>query len=332
MTRRHRKVRERLPTEEPLDDGPRQGTDAWRSIGEVAFCHWDRWLLRLALDEPEGLDAIAAVFRQRAHGSEALDHVAEAMLAQVADLTARLTALGLTAASVLDESERASAWLQSKAFRRVWHATSIRCTAAMESTPRRVLGQRALCGNWAAFPVSPDPYLAQFRRVLGDTWYDYRATGDLVDRLAATGDRLLDRAVTAEETLAIRRAMLTIVIEAMERCDDSTDDLGQHFREHEHEYLELLRSHLDRPGLLGDLLEVAVWEDYGLFREVEPFLGLLPRRHADLALRELARIMAELRGARLRYQHTRAFALRKAAAKPFASSHASRAAPDDDHR
>jgi hypothetical protein len=52
-----REPRPTPPTEVPLDDGAREGTDAWREIGGVRFCHWDRWLLRLALDEPEGLRA-----------------------------------------------------------------------------------------------------------------------------------------------------------------------------------------------------------------------------------------------------------------------------------
>jgi hypothetical protein len=33
----------------PLDDGPRDGTEHWREIAGVGFCHWDRWLLTLAL-------------------------------------------------------------------------------------------------------------------------------------------------------------------------------------------------------------------------------------------------------------------------------------------
>jgi hypothetical protein len=106
--------------------------------------------------------------------------------------------------------------------------------------------------------------------------------------------------------------MLTASIDAMGRVDDSLDELGQHFRDHEHAYLELLRGHIERPGLLRDLLELAVWEGYGLFHEIEPFLRGLPEPQADLALRELARIIAELRGAGLDYQLGQAMTLRRA--------------------
>ena len=51
------------PAPRPLDDGARYGPETWREIDGVAFCHWDRWLLRIALTEPGGLDGIARHFR-----------------------------------------------------------------------------------------------------------------------------------------------------------------------------------------------------------------------------------------------------------------------------
>lgn len=229
--KRRREPRPKLPTEVPLDDGARDGTDPWREVNGVRFCHLDRWLLRLALDEPEGLRSIAREFQRRARAPRSIDQVAEAMLAQLADLEARLTTLQLTPATVLDGVERASTWLHDKAFRRVWHATSIRHTAAMDRTPRKLLEARALSGNWSALPVSPAPHFAELKAALGDGWYDYRATRLIVTLLDTTGERLLRCAKTDEERLAIRRAMLTASIEAMGGVDDSLDELGQHFRD-----------------------------------------------------------------------------------------------------
>jgi hypothetical protein len=296
----------------PLDDGAREGTAPWREVAGVRFCHWDRWLLRLSLDETEELRSIERTFQQRAAASRGPDSVAEAMLAQLADLEARLTTLRRTPATVLDDVERASTWLHAKAFRRVWHATSIRRTAAMDRTPRKLLEQRAHSGHWSAFPMSPAPYVAELTSVIGDGCYDHRASGFVIALLDTTGERLLRCAKTDEEQLAIRRAALTTVIDAMERVDDSDGDLGEHFRDHEHAYLQLLRGRIDGPGLLRDLLELAVWEDYGLFHEVEPFLRTLSEPHADLALRELARIIAELHGTGLDYQLGKATKLRQA--------------------
>ncbi|WP_437320778.1 hypothetical protein [Sorangium sp. So ce385] len=157
------------PTERPLDDGVRYGPETWREIDGVAFCHWDRWLLRLALAEPRGLDAIEREFRTRAASGRVGGDAAEAMRAQVVDLRGRL--------------------------------------ARLARTPEGVI--------------------------------------------------------------------------------------------------------------LRDLLELAVWEDYGVLRGVRGFLGALQEEHADLAVRELAAILSELRRERLDYQVARAVMLRRAVLAPW---------------
>jgi hypothetical protein len=263
--KRQRQPRVTPPDEVPLDQGAREGTDEWRDVAGVQFCHWDRWLTRLALDESEGLHSISSKFRTRARAKKGTDEIAEAMLAQLDDLESRLAQVGATPATVLDDVERASKWLQRKAFRRVWQASTIRRTVAMQRTPRRVLEQRALLGNWAAFAVSPAPYHAELKSAVGEGYYDYRGTAVVVLLLETTAARLLSHSVNGLQRLAVHRAMLSAAIEAMAQVDDSLAELGEHFREHERAYLALLRDHLEIPGLLRDLLELAVWEDYGLF-------------------------------------------------------------------
>lgn len=171
------------PAELPLDDGVRYGPETWREIDGVAFCHWDRWLLRLALAEPRGLDAIAREFRARAASRRVSTEAAEAMLGQVVDLRGRLARVARIPEEVLDAEERASGWLLKKAWKRVWHDGPNRRTDAMRNTPRRRREAHALRGNWARFPVSPARFEPELRRVVGDqAYYDYRAT-DLVARL-----------------------------------------------------------------------------------------------------------------------------------------------------
>ncbi|XXY48761.1 hypothetical protein WME91_53030 [Sorangium sp. So ce269] len=63
------------PAERRLDDGVRYGPETWREIDGVVFCHWDWWLLRLALAEPRGFDAIAREFRARAASSRSAERV-----------------------------------------------------------------------------------------------------------------------------------------------------------------------------------------------------------------------------------------------------------------
>ena len=277
------------------------------------FCHWDRWLLRLSLDEPDGLRAIARSLERRTSAPHAPDLEAEALLAQLADLEARLVAVGRAPVTLLDEVERTSTWLRAKAFRRIWHAASFSYTAAMKRTPRNLLAQRARSGHWLAFPVSPACYVDELRAAIGDGRHDYRTTWLAVELFEVTAQRLLARASTDDERLAIRRAILAAAIDAVARIDDSDGEFAQQFREHERTYLALLRDCIERSVLLRDLLELVVWEDYGLFQEIEPFLCTLPEPAADRAVRELAQLIAELRAAGLGRQLTKATGLRRAA-------------------
>jgi hypothetical protein len=298
------------PTEVPLDDGTRYGTEPWREIDGVSFYHYDRWLLRLSLDEPEGLNSIIAEFRRRTRRPGRTDDVAEAMVAQLADLASRLASVGRVPKDVLDNVERESTWLRNKAFRRIWHAKSLRRTEAMTRTPRNVLEGRARKGNWSAFPVSPRPYYARLHAIYRDGYADYRAVGSVVLLMQLEGERMVAAATSDDERLAVRRAIVGAAIEAMAHVDDSGDELGQHFRDEEQGYLTLVRHYLERPGILRDLLELATWEDYGLFHHLDSFLSQLPEPAADLAVRELARIISEVRGAALEYQRAKAKQLR----------------------
>ncbi|AUX31970.1 uncharacterized protein SOCE836_041060 [Sorangium cellulosum] len=306
------------PAERPLDDGVRYGPEAWREIDGVAFCHWDRWLLRLALAEPSGLDAIARELRARAASRRVSGEAAEAMLAQVVDLRARLARLARTPEEVLDAEERASEWLLKKAWKRVWHAGPNRRTDAMRNTPRLRFLAHALRGNWPRFPVSPARFEPELRRVVGDhAYYDYRAT-DLVARLLERQIDLLGATAASDlERMALHRAAMTVIIETMDRVDDSLADMSEVFAASERAYLALARDRAGLDGILRDLLELAVWEDYGLLRGVVDFLGALQEEHADLAIRALSGIVAELRRERLDGQLARALMLRKAVLAPW---------------
>ncbi|XXX81447.1 hypothetical protein WMF30_22070 [Sorangium sp. So ce134] len=306
------------PTERPLDDGMRYGPERWREIDGVAFCHWDRWLLRLALAEPRGLDAIERELRARAASGRVSGDAAEAMRAQVVDLRGRLARIARTPEGVLDAEERASEWLLKKAWRRVWHDGPNRRTEAMRNTPQRRLEARALRGHWPRFPVSPARFEPGIGRVIdGHGCYDCRATGLLARFLEHQIDVLTVTATSDLERLALHRAAMTVIIEVMDQVDDSLADMSEVFAASERAYLDLARAHAGLDGILRDLIELAVWEDYGLLRGVRGFLGALQEEHADLAVRELAAILAELRRERLEYQTARALMLRRAVLAPW---------------
>ncbi|WP_394821833.1 hypothetical protein [Pendulispora albinea] len=307
-TKRPRAVR---PEEQPLDDGGRYGTETWRDVDGVVFCHWDRWLLRLALTEPNGLDSIAAEFRARGRNPRTRGDDHEAMLAQVTDLKARLARVNRRPEDLLDDQERASAWLQKKAFKRVWHDGPNRRTEAMCKTPRRLLAARAMRGNWSCFSVSPARYEPELRNVVGTSeYFDHRWTGTIATVLESKIE-ILAMMTSDAERLALYRAALTVIIETMERIDDSLAEMSDVFANVERSYLELAGDALDKDGVLRDLLELAVWEDYGLFCRIEDFLRTLREQYAGAAMREIAAMIAELRREELDYPLRKALALHR---------------------
>jgi hypothetical protein len=300
------------PTERPLDDGPRNGTELWREVQGIMFCHWDRWLLRLALAEPTGLAALAHEFEHRRTHRDGRD-AAEALLAQVRDLEARLARVGRTPATLLDATEQASEWLRKKAVKRVLESPPHAYTRAMRETPRRVLDARALRGHWPELPVSPAPFEAALGPVGVMTGYaEWWATAGIAEGLDFEIERIARTTACDDERLALYRAAITVLIETMARVDDSGADISRVFEGVERMYLPLARAAAARPGILRDLLELVVWEDYGLFQHAEDFLRALPEPLADMALRELREIIAELHREGLDYPLDKARRLRRA--------------------
>ncbi len=45
-SKKSRAPRAKLPSQLPLDDGARGGTEIWRELDGAELCRWDRWLGR----------------------------------------------------------------------------------------------------------------------------------------------------------------------------------------------------------------------------------------------------------------------------------------------
>ena len=297
-----------------LDVGTVWGPEIWRVVREVEFSHWDRWLLKLATTEPKGLESIEDTFRSRRKSERGAGSDAESMLSQLDDLKNRLTILGQQPSDVLNEEERASEWQFKKAFKRVWHSEPHRKTRAMLETPRWRLERRALRGHWSRFPVSPSEFERELSSIVGQehAYLDYRVV-DAVARALEAHVGFLAVGASREHRLALYRCAFAVVIDTMGRADDSGADLAVAFRAFELAYLELAIDFVHEPYLLEDLIDLAVWEDYGLIRRVPAFLSTLPERHADAAVRYVARVLIELRREELDYQVEKATRLRDAA-------------------
>ena len=105
---------------------------------------------------------------------------------------------------------------------------------------------------------------------------------------------------------------MTTAIEACPAGAKLRDRGSEAFSGFETAYLDLAIDFLHERFVLEDLTELALWEDFGLIRKTEVFLSTLPERHADTAVRHLARLIAELRREELEYQLHKATRLRRA--------------------
>ena len=221
---------------------PVYGPETWREVRGVAFTYWDRWLLRLAVDDGDGLDTLVARFeaerRDRNWRSSRDD--AEAKLAQIDDLRARLTRLELTPQEVLGDQDAVDKSLLRRAQDKLFKQGLFKPTPAMLDTPRRRLRARAFRGYWPKFPTSP----ATFERELTAHVEEERHHGwKETMRLSRDLDFLVERRGRTlagdVERLGFFRAVLTVIVEAMDRVDDSHGTMAETFREAWKAYLAL---------------------------------------------------------------------------------------------
>jgi hypothetical protein len=109
----------------------------------------------------------------------------------------------------------------------------------MRHTPRVERQARALRGYWPRFPVSPDPYAEQMERLFKPSgYYSEDQSFGLERTLSAFIERKEARASEAERC-ALYRAFLTVMLEQMDKVDDSYGVIGDLYGRMFDEYLQL---------------------------------------------------------------------------------------------
>jgi hypothetical protein len=183
----------------------------------------------------------------------------------------------------------------------------------MRETPRRRLRERALRGYWRRFPVSPARYEGAFGDTLASRDFHHeRATFGLARRLDAQIEREWKRAVRPAEQVAVLRAFLTIMLQAMECADDSCGVLGDLAHDWFPQYFAApwQQAGLSPELYYRDFLEYAIWEDYGLlYGELAPFFKAVAKEHVPVVDGVLRDLRAELCAADLEYQAEEALTL-----------------------
>ena len=299
------------------------GPEPWREIAGVTFVYWDRWLLRLALDEPDGLASLVRRFeadRRRAHPSYKAEE-AEAKLSHLEDLRARLSKIATSPRAVLGDADATDKQLLAKARMKLLENGLAYKSPAMLDTPRRRLEARALRGHWDRFPTSP----ARFERELKERLdrqrdHDWRQTMWLAIDLDADIERTSLLLESEAEQLALRRAALTLIIESMERVDDSGGDMGCLFDDVWNAYLAMPweRTAILPEVFFRDLIELAIWENYGLISTLGPYFRTLAPDDLTVVETVFADALRELRDGGFARQEERALECRGDSTRRYA--------------
>ena len=209
------------------------GPERWRADEGGNWSYWDLWFAVLCLRDYggdwDGFDA--ALAKIRCDGGEA-------KWSHLLDLRERLAAAGLGAAELVGDRITEKGLVTRARVRVFKQSLSVRdMTPPMRNPPARRLEERGRRGWWPRFPSSPQDPHDRLRAVLGldrlfvsSAAVDGDGTQDLAGDLdlavgAAADLRLADG--DRAGALAVRRAVLTIGLDLMECCDDSSGYLGQ---------------------------------------------------------------------------------------------------------
>jgi hypothetical protein len=185
---------------------------------------------------------------------------------------------------VMGSSDRASAWSES-----------------MRNTPRKHRFAHALRGYWDRFPVSPKPYEERIgSHYRSERFYSESMSFKIsrtLDRYAEKAAKLLE-AGKAAEAQALLRGWMVVIIELMERADDSCGSIAMSFDEGFDGYLKIPpeKTGIDEIVFFPDLLDFLIWEDYGLTDDrIEGYFKGLTPAQANLCIDHLRWQVDELR-------------------------------------
>lgn len=279
---------------------PLRGSDPWKIIRGTPFSRWDLWLLVCSLTDDTGLDGLDRKLRHRINTPGGhLRNDSEAKLSHLDDLRARLSKLGIRPEDIALE-EAGDKKIVKKARTKIFEGTaSLKdFSEPMRNTPRARLSARAMSGRWDKFPDSPATFASPlFEIVNGRDHHSVSQDFTLARRLAKAWRYAAEKAdQNPEEALALHRAMLTVCHASQERTNDSCGAVGEVFTAAIGAYSTVPweQAGIEPEIYLRDIIEFAVWEQYGQGGELEELFKATNPKHGDLAVRIFAETVAEL--------------------------------------
>jgi hypothetical protein len=285
--------------------------------GSLDLSYWDLWFTLVAVKDFGGnLDRLASHLGERQSFVFFDRRSAERKRNHLRDLKRRLEEASATPTQIVNAAgDLAKTEIRRARSRVLQHSDREReWSVPMRNTPRKRRFEHALRGYWPQFPVSPQPYAKEIgSHFKTKSFYSEKASFGIsktLDRYVEQADKL-SKSGKCVEAQALLRAWMTVVIELMEKADDSCGSIGMSFGEGFAAYLKIP---LDKTGIdevfFSDLLDFLIWEDYGLTDdEIEGYFKGLTPAQADSCIRHLRQQIDDLKEDDLEYQSEEALTL-----------------------
>jgi hypothetical protein len=320
MAKKAKRSKDNQSSQEPAPKAPKKptvvGTDHALTLSTaqgISFdvSYWDLWFSIVAVLMHDGdLDRLASRIKEET--SMILYHrdSIERKRCHIRDMKRRLVGESVIPADIVLAAPDLAKTEKRRALTKVMEPIHGErgLSEPMRNTPRMRRFDHALYGQWDRFPVSPKPYAekvaAHFRSK--GFYHEDRSfsIARTLDKYVEKAKKLLE-AGKAAQAQALLRGWMTVIVELMEKADDSFGSIGMSFDEGFTAYLRipLEQTGIDDVVFFPDLLDFLIWEDYGITdRGIEGHFRRLTGGQADLCVEHLRREITALLDDDLEYQ------------------------------
>ncbi len=305
----------REPEPQPQKRPTISGTDHALTIPttqgtSLDLSYWDLWFCIVAVHTHDGdLDRLANQIKEGRGFFKHRDSI-ERKRCHIRDLKRRLNEAVITPDQVFKAAGDLAKTEKRRAIDRM-SQTIYRerdLSEPMKDTPRKRRSIHALRGYWKNFPVSPESYAKKigthFRHRRFYSKNESFRISETLDGYVEEAKKLL-AANKVAQAQALLRSLMTVIIELIEKADDSFGVIGASFDDGFTAYLKipLDQTEIDERVFFTDLLDFLIWEDYGLTDDgIEGYFRGLTESQADLCVEHLRHEVTALREDDLDYQ------------------------------
>ncbi len=283
----------------------------------LQLSYWDLWFALVAVMMHDGhLDRLAKRIKDETGIYYDQDSI-ERKRWHLRDLERRLNEVSVTPTEIVRAAGDLAKKEKRRAFNRVMDSAGRGSdwSEPMRNTPRRQRVLHAFRGSWDRFPVSPQPYEEQIGA-------HFQARDFYSESMSIRVARILERHVDeakswvekgeAAQAQALLRAWMTVIIQLLEKADDSYGSIATSFGNGFATYLKipLEQSGIEGAAFFPDLLDFLIWEDYGLtHKAIVGYFRGLNEAQANLCVDHLRQEITALLDDDLEYESEKALTL-----------------------